>query len=212
MSKLIFLNLCVVSFCAILFASDASFEDDNERSSSSVNHAEEEAAILKKIQSEAATMDRSRATWVFLDSSHTGRLSAVRFLREHFGEEILGKKEMNDALTWASVGGHLPTVKYFMTGTNKAMIDQAGVNDSLVNASWQGHMTVVQYLMALSEGVVPNFNGIKEAIEAAESEKKEDVVRYLSKTISKELVLALEECGATDSEDSDDDESICTIQ
>lgn len=207
MSKLLFLNLYMLSFCTFLFASNAIFEDDNKRFFSIVNHEEDEAQVLKKIQSEVATMDKSRATWVFLGASHTGNLSVVRFLLEHFGEEILGKKEMNESLTWASNGGHLSTVVYLMTNPKKAMIDQTGVNDSLVNASWQGHLLVVEYFMTISEGVFPNFDGIKEAIEAAQSEQKNHIVQYLSQTISQELVLALEECGATD-----DGESICAIQ
>ncbi len=205
MSKLIFLKLCTLSFCAILFASNTVFEGDNERSSSSINHTTEETEILKKVKSEVTTMDKPRVTWVFLDASHAGRLSVVRFLRERFSEEMLGKKAMNEALTWASVGGHLPIVKYLMTGPNKAMIDQTGVNDSLINASWQGHLTIVEYLIALSEGIYPNIDGIKEAIEAAESEGKEDVVKYLFRTILKELFQALDECGATD-------DGFCTIQ
>jgi hypothetical protein len=211
MSKLIYLNLCVLSFCAILFASDASFDDDNERFLSSVNYATEEE-ILKKIQVEAPTMNKSRAVWVFLDASYTGKLSVVKFLREHFDEKILDKKDMYDALQWASVGGWLETTKYFMTSPKKTMLDQAGVNDALVNAAWQGHLTVVEYMMTLSEGLVPNLDGIEEAIKAAKGEQRKNVLDYFHQIISKELVLALEECGGSDSEDSENAESICAIQ
>lgn len=212
MIKLIFLNLCVLSFCVILFASDVSFDEDDERSLFSVNHVEEEAEILKKIQVEAPAMEKFRAVWVFLDASYTGKSSVVRFLREHFDEKILDKKDMYEALQWASVGGWLETVKYFMTGPKKAMIDQTGVNDALVNAAWQGHLTVVEYILALSEGLGPNLEGIEEAIKAAKDEQRKNILDYFHQIISKEIVLALEECGGSDSEDSENGESICAIQ